>query len=302
MLRVEPRRSYPLSPVAHRDRCSAPRSRSAISIARRCRSPSRPFSATSRSATRSSRSCRRPFSLAYAFMYAGGGALVDALGTRRGLLVIMIAMVARVGQPRVRDRLPLAAREPVSPRHGRRRRLSGGDQGGRGVVSRARAIDGDGDHQRGHRGRRRRGAAGDRGDSRRRELAMGLRRDRAIGLVWTIWWMRAYQPASRHPRTVAGRARGHRRGARRGAGRRTEGRPGAPAVVSRGLGTRRREVPERRRLVFLSVLAAEVSLRRARLRRETGRRLRVDSVRRGRRRLPRRRLVLELAAAAGTGR
>jgi ACS family hexuronate transporter-like MFS transporter len=31
------------------------------------------------------------FLLAYAAMYAGGGALVDALGTRRGLLVIMIA-------------------------------------------------------------------------------------------------------------------------------------------------------------------------------------------------------------------
>jgi ACS family hexuronate transporter-like MFS transporter len=31
------------------------------------------------------------FLLAYALMYAGGGALVDALGTRRGLLVIMIA-------------------------------------------------------------------------------------------------------------------------------------------------------------------------------------------------------------------
>src|SRR6186997_3181033 len=31
------------------------------------------------------------FLLAYAVMYAGGGALVDALGTKRGLLVIMIA-------------------------------------------------------------------------------------------------------------------------------------------------------------------------------------------------------------------
>ena len=31
------------------------------------------------------------FLLAYALMYAGGGALVDALGTRRGMLAIMIA-------------------------------------------------------------------------------------------------------------------------------------------------------------------------------------------------------------------
>lgn len=31
------------------------------------------------------------FLLAYAVMYAGGGALVDALGTRRGLLIIMVA-------------------------------------------------------------------------------------------------------------------------------------------------------------------------------------------------------------------
>src|SRR6185436_6382051 len=30
------------------------------------------------------------FLLAYAFMYAGGGALVDALGTRRGLFAIMV--------------------------------------------------------------------------------------------------------------------------------------------------------------------------------------------------------------------
>src|SRR5438309_2257344 len=30
------------------------------------------------------------FLLAYAIMYAGGGALVDRLGTRRGLLAIMI--------------------------------------------------------------------------------------------------------------------------------------------------------------------------------------------------------------------
>ena len=40
-------------------------------------------------------------------------------------------LVAGRGQPRAGDRLPLAARQPVPARHGRRRRLSGGDQGRR---------------------------------------------------------------------------------------------------------------------------------------------------------------------------
>ena len=48
------------------------------------------------------------------------------------------------------------------------------------------------------------------------------------------------------------------------------------AAVPRGLGPRRRQVPERRGLVFLPVLAAEIPLRRARLRHQGGRRVRLD--------------------------
>ena len=44
------------------------------------------------------------FLLAYALMYAGGGALVDALGTKRGLLVIMIAWSLATAAPRAKPR------------------------------------------------------------------------------------------------------------------------------------------------------------------------------------------------------
>src|SRR5262249_25222484 len=71
-----------------------------------------------------------------------------------------------------------------------------------------------------------------------------------------------------------------------------------PAGVPAGLGTGSRKVSERRRLVFLSLLAAEISVRRARLRHKTGRIFRLDSVRRLWPGQFARRLVFEPVAAA----
>ena len=104
---------------------------------------------------------------------------------------------------------------------------------------------------------------------------------------------------TRHPRPVGRRADAHRRAPSDAGGDAAGRRPWLSLLdAPRGLGPRRREVPHRRRVVLLSVLAAEVSLRRPRLRREAGRLLRVDSVRRRRCRQPDRRLVFELAADA----
>ena len=44
------------------------------------------------------------FLLAYALMYAGGGAIVDWLGTRRGLLVIMLGWSLAWLYNRIADR------------------------------------------------------------------------------------------------------------------------------------------------------------------------------------------------------
>ena len=67
--------------------------------------------------------------------------------------------------------------------------------------------------------------------------------------------------------------------------------------LSAGVGSRLRQVSERRRLVLLPLLAAEISVRRARLRHQTGGLLRLDSVCRLGHRQSLRRLVFEPPAA-----
>ena len=69
------------------------------------------------------------FLLAYALMYAGGGVLIDRLGTRRGFLVIMIFWSLACASHSLADRRLDAGRQPVPARRGRGRRLSRGDQG-----------------------------------------------------------------------------------------------------------------------------------------------------------------------------
>ena len=92
----------------------------------------------------------------------------------------------------------------------------------------------------------------------------------AAGLLWAVVWAVVYRTP--HDGTTDDVADA-------GANA-VDAAPDVPA----GLGSRRREVPHRRRVVLLHLLAAEVPLRRARLRREAGRRLRVGAVRGVRRR------------------
>ena len=155
------------------------------------------------------------FLLAYAFMYAGGGALVDALGTRRGLFVIMIgwslASASHAFATGFRSLL-------VS------RFLLGVGEGG-GFPAATKAV-------------------AEWFPARERSLAMGMinagtaigavvappaiaailgvaswrwvfAATGVIGLLWTIWWMRCVPAGVAARRAVGGRARGDRRGARR---------------------------------------------------------------------------------------
>ena len=140
------------------------------------------------------------FLLAYAFMYAGGGALVDWLGTRRGLFAIMIAWSlasASHGLATGFNSLLLS------------RFLLGAGEGG-GFPAATKAV-------------------AEWFPARERSLAMGVINagtaagaviappliaavlgfaswrwvfftTGAVGLVWTAWWMAVYHPAASHPR------------------------------------------------------------------------------------------------------
>lgn len=143
------------------------------------------------------------FLLAYAFMYAAGGALVDRLGTRRGLLVIMVAWSLASAS----HGLASGFRSLLISRF-----LLGAGEGG-GFPAATKAV-------------------AEWFPARERSLAMGLINagtavgavaappaiaailafaswrvvffaTGVIGLVWTVWWMRRYQPAALHPRLSA---------------------------------------------------------------------------------------------------
>jgi ACS family hexuronate transporter-like MFS transporter len=143
------------------------------------------------------------FLLAYAVMYAGGGALVDWLGTRRGLLIIMIGWsLASAGHG-----FATGFRSLLVSRF-----LLGVGEGG-GFPAATKAV-------------------AEWFPARERSLAMGIINAgtaigamvappaiaailgvaswRAVffmtgivGLLWTIWWARTYQPAARHPNLSA---------------------------------------------------------------------------------------------------
>ena len=141
------------------------------------------------------------FLIAYALMYAGGGKLMDVLGTRRGFTVIMVFWSLACASHGLAASVGTLAAQPVPAGHRRRRRLPRRDAGGGGVVPGGGALDGHGHHQRGHRRRHDRGAAADRARAERRGLALGLlpHRGRSASL-WTLWWQRDYFPPERHPR------------------------------------------------------------------------------------------------------
>lgn len=140
------------------------------------------------------------FLLAYALMYAGGGALVDRLGTRRGLLLIMIGWSLASASHGVATgfRSLLASRF-----------LLGIGEGG-GFPAATKAV-------------------AEWFPARERSTAMGIINagtavgaviappaiaailgvatwrwvfftTGAVGLLWAVWWAREYQPAARHPR------------------------------------------------------------------------------------------------------
>jgi MFS transporter, ACS family, hexuronate transporter len=139
------------------------------------------------------------FLLAYAVMYAGGGALVDWLGTRRGLLIIMIGWsIASASHG-----LATGFRSLLVSRF-----LLGVGEGG-GFPAATKAV-------------------AEWFPAKERSFAMGIINAgtavgavvappaiaailgvaswRAVffatgivGLLWTIWWVRTYEAASRHP-------------------------------------------------------------------------------------------------------
>jgi MFS transporter, ACS family, aldohexuronate transporter len=143
------------------------------------------------------------FLLAYALMYAGGGALVDALGTRRGMLAIMIAWSLASAS----HGLATGFRSLLTSRF-----LLGMGEGG-GFPAATKAV-------------------AEWFPARERSTAMGLINagtaigsviappaiaailgfarwpwvfvaTGAVGLAWSIWWASAYQPAATHPRLSA---------------------------------------------------------------------------------------------------
>ena len=116
------------------------------------------------------------FLITYAFMYAAGGRLLDALGTRRGFTVIMVFWSLACAGHAPGHELRHAGRLPAAPGRGRRGRLPRRDARGRGVVPGEGALHRDGHHERGHRPGHDGGAAADRADVVLRELALHLRR------------------------------------------------------------------------------------------------------------------------------
>ena len=130
------------------------------------------------------------FLLAYALMYAGGGALIDRLGTRRGFLLIMIGWSLACASHSLATSFWMLA--------GSRFLLGAGEGGGFPAATKViaerfpveRAIDGDGPRQRRHGGRRGRRAAGDRGDPAAGSWRWVFVACGAAGLLWALWWSR----------------------------------------------------------------------------------------------------------------
>ena len=140
------------------------------------------------------------FLVAYALMYAGGGRLIDALGTRRGYLVIMVWWSLACASHSLATGLSMLAAS---------RFLLGMGEGG-GFPAATKAV-------------------AEWFPARERSTAMGIINagtsvgaviappaiamilaaanwrwvfliSGAIGLLWTLWWLRDYFPPRQHPR------------------------------------------------------------------------------------------------------
>ena len=114
------------------------------------------------------------FLIAYAVMYAGGGKLMDVLGTRRGFTIIMVFWSLACASHGLAASVGALALSRAPARSGRGRRLPRRDARGRGVVPRPGALHRHGHHQRRHRRGDGGGAAADRPGAGHRRLAMGL--------------------------------------------------------------------------------------------------------------------------------
>lgn len=140
------------------------------------------------------------FLAAYAFMYAGSGKLIDMLGTRKGFLLIMLWWSLACASQGFATSVPVLAVALFL--------LGMGEGGGFPAATKAMA---------------------EWFPTRERSTAMGLMNagtamgavaapplialtlahfswrwvfflSGAVGLTWTLWWMRAYQPPASHPR------------------------------------------------------------------------------------------------------
>ena len=132
------------------------------------------------------------FLVTYAVMYAGGGKLMDVLGTRAGFLAIMVFWSLACASHGLATSFGMLA---VS-----RLLLGMGEGGGFPAATRAVAewfpvhgtLDGDGHHQRRHGGRRGGRAAADRARPHAtpnwRWRLLPHRRWSAS--LWTVWWLR----------------------------------------------------------------------------------------------------------------
>ena len=143
------------------------------------------------------------FLAAYALMYAGSGKLIDVLGTRKGFLLIMVWWSLACASQGLATSVPILAVSLFL--------LGMGEGGGFPAATKAMA---------------------EWFPARERSTAMGLMNAGtavgavaappliaitlahlswrwvfylagAVGLAWTLWWVRAYQPAASHPRLSA---------------------------------------------------------------------------------------------------
>jgi ACS family hexuronate transporter-like MFS transporter len=143
------------------------------------------------------------FLAAYALMYAGSGKLIDTLGTRKGFLLIMIWWSLACASQGLATSVPILAASLFL--------LGMGEGGGFPAATKAMA---------------------EWFPTRERSTAMGLMNAGtavgavaapplialtlahlswrwvfflagAVGLLWTLWWIKDYQPAASHPRLSA---------------------------------------------------------------------------------------------------
>ena len=196
-------------------------------------------------------------------MYAGSGKLIDVLGTRKGFLLIMLWWSLACASQGLAISVPLLAVSLFL--------LGMGEGGGFPAATKAMA---------------------EWFPTQERSTAMGLMNAGtavgavaapplialtlahlswrwvfflagAVGLAWTLWWMSDYHPAAKHPEPGRGRAAGTCRSACTQGRQRREGPLDRSVPLSASIAGWCRQVSERRGLVLLYFLAAQISLRRS---------------------------------------